>query len=131
MRKPKGDPTRNKKIWSTVFFVLIVFYLAFILGRSLWQNYNVNQEIMLLEHEVIELREQNQRLKNLVIYYQTDSYKEKEARRKLLKKMPGEKVLALPEFEYNHDEPEEKIEEDKAIQYQEPNYKLWLKYIFG
>lgn len=131
MKKLKNDPKRNKRIWSTVFFAVIVLYMAFILGRTLWQNYNVNQEIADLEQEVIELRERNQRLKNLVIYYQTDSYLEKEARRKLLKKMPGEKVLALPETEYSHQEPTEQVDETETDKYQEPNYKLWIKYIFG
>ncbi len=131
MLEPKNNPDRNKKTWSTVLFIVIIIYLAFILSRSLWQNYNVNQEIKELEQEVLILEERNQRLKNLVLYYQTDSYKEKEARRKLLMKMPGEKVLALPEVEYSHEEPEETKQEKDQDQYQEPNYKLWLKYIFG
>jgi cell division protein FtsB len=106
--------------------------LVFILSRSLWQNYKVNQEIKSLEQEVTTLEEENQRLKNLVLYYRTDSYKEKEARRKLLMKMPDEKVLALPETEYNHEQAEDQIDNEKdRDKYQEPNYKLWIEYIFG
>jgi len=131
MIEPKNNPEKNKKTWSTVLFIVIIIYLAFILSRSLWQNYNVNREIKTLEQEVLVLEERNQRLKNLVLYYQTDSYKEKEARRKLLMKMPQEKVLALPEVEYSHKEQEEIEEEAQLDNYQEPNYQLWLKYIFG
>jgi cell division protein FtsB len=132
MEEIKNDPKKSKRAWSTVFFILIVVYLAFILSRSLWQNYKVNQEIKSLEQEVTTLEEENQRLKNLVLYYRTDSYKEKEARRKLLMKMPDEKVLALPETEYNHEQAEDQIDNEKdRDKYQEPNYKLWIEYIFG
>jgi cell division protein FtsB len=132
MEEIKNDPKKSKRAWSTVFFIVIVVYLVFILSRSLWQNYKVNQEIKSLEQEVTTLEEENQRLKNLVLYYRTDSYKEKEARRKLLMKMPDEKVLALPETEYNHEQAEDQIDNEKdRDKYQEPNYKLWIKYIFG
>jgi cell division protein FtsB len=132
MEEIKNDPKKSKRAWSTVFFIVIVVYLVFILSRSLWQNYKVNQEIKSLEQEVTTLEEENQRLKNLVLYYRTDSYKEKEARRKLLMKMPDEKVLALPETEYNHEQAEDQIDNEKdRDKYQEPNYKLWIEYIFG
>jgi hypothetical protein len=46
--------------------------------------------------------------------------------------MPDEKVLALPETEYNHEQAEDQIDNEKdRDKYQEPNYKLWIKYIFG
>jgi cell division protein FtsB len=132
MAKIKRDPKKSQRFISTVFFVAVVIYMIGILSKSLWDNYQVNQEIKTLRQEVAILEEQNQRLKNLIVYYQTDSYKEKEARRKLLMRKPDERVLALPETDYSHEsiDIEEEAKEQEQ-QYQEPNYQLWIDYIFS
>lgn len=133
MAKIKGDPRKHQRFIATILFIVVVFYLIGILSKSLWDNYQVNQEIKNLRQEVVALEEKNQRLKNLIVYYQTDSYKEKEARRKLLMKKPDEKVLALPESQYNHEEAEteDANNQETKPEYDEPNYRLWIKYIFG
>jgi len=125
-----GDPRKKQKPFTIVLFLLIVCYLGFILSRSLWQNNRINQNIKDLEERVVTLEDDNQRLKSMVLYYNTDSYREKEARRKLMMKMPGEKVLALPGVGSNGDSAE-LSEEQKEEGLREPNYQLWLKYIFG
>jgi len=125
-----GDPKKKQRLFSIIFFIIIICYLGFILSRSLWQNNRVNQDIKDLEDRVAALEDDNQRLKNMVLYYNTDSYREKEARRKLMMKMPGEKVLALPDIKSERGATEfsgQKEEEGPT----EPNYQLWIKYIFG
>ncbi len=129
-----NDPKKRQKPFTIVFFLLVIFYLGFILSRSLWQNYRVNQDINNLEERVASLEDDNQRLKHMVLYYQTDSFREKEARRKLMMKMPGEKVLALPDVSFDQEgDEEERIPGQKQEETipQEPNYQLWLRYIFG
>lgn len=133
----KGDPKKKSKPVTALFTILIVAYLVFILGQSLYKNYQTNQDIKDLEKEVQLLKEKNSRLKNLVLYYQTDSYKEKAARQKLLVKKPGEKVIAVPEAveESTTDDKKEKVKNLETDPSKEkpnkPNYQLWLDYIFS
>jgi cell division protein FtsB len=133
MLKPKGDPTKKNQFLMILSFLLIVGYIGFILGRSLWQNYQVDQEIQNLREQVVSLEDQNQRLKNLVLYYQTDSYLEKEARRKLMMRLPDEKVLALPDIkpESTAGSVDSETGQKEGSTPKESNYQLWIKYIFG
>jgi cell division protein FtsB len=84
------------KIWTWIFLVLVFGYLVFIFSKTVWKNYNINQQIFTLQKETDVLQQENLQLKNLVVYYQSDSYKEREARLLLNYKAPGEKVVAFP-----------------------------------
>jgi len=111
-------------IGSLALFV-IVLYAFFIVGRTIWVNYNSNKEIDKEAVKVEELENEIVYLKNQINYYQTYSYKEKEARAKLGYKFEGENVIALP-----IDRQEDKIE-DRSMAEAEikvPNYRLWWSY---
>lgn len=84
------------KIWSYLFLLLIIGYLVFIFSKTVWKNYSINQQIYKLQKETEVLQEENLRLKNLVAYYQSDSYKERMARLLLNYKLPDERVIAFP-----------------------------------
>jgi len=127
-----ADLRKKQQIFTIIFFLIIIFYIGFILSRSLWQNYKITQDVKGLEETVDDLDDDNHRLKNLVLYLRTDSYKEKEARRKLMMKMPGEHVLALPDVELEEDQQDKVIEQiEKKQENEESNPALWLRYIFG
>ncbi|MDD3773852.1 MAG: septum formation initiator family protein [Patescibacteria group bacterium] len=84
------------KIWSYIFLILVLGYMAFIFSKTVWKNYAINQQIYKLQKETEVLQEENLRLKNLVAYYQSDSYKERMARLLLNYKNPNELVVAFP-----------------------------------
>lgn len=84
------------KIWSYLFLLLVFGYIVFIFSKTVWKNYIINQQIYTLQKQTEILEQENLQLKNLVTYYQSDSYKEREARLLLNYKAPGEKVVAFP-----------------------------------
>ena len=112
---------------SLVLFV-VVLYLLFVVGRSVWINYNSRGDIEAKRVEISKLREEIEYLEFQIIYFQTSSFKEKEARAKLGYKSPGENVLSL-----NTDSPQDKIA-DSALggsEIKTSNQSLWWDYFFG
>lgn len=112
---------------SLILFLLIIYFL-FIVGRSTWQNYNSNKAIDVQEEQVAKLADEIDYMQYQINYFQTKSFKEKEAREKLGFKAPGEKVLSLP-----LDRPEEKMVDEALgeVKIKTPNYRLWWSYFFG
>ena len=65
-------------------------------------------------------------MQNQINYYQTSSFKEKQAREKLGYKAAGESIMALP-----LDKEEEKTIDPilGEVSIKTPNYRLWWQYI--
>jgi len=103
----------------------VVIYLIIIVGKTVMANYAANGEtdkdeakLAQMEADIAYMEDQNN-------YYQTQSYKEKEARAKLGYKSTGESVLSLP-----IDTEEEKIQDSGNLEptITIPNYRLWWEY---
>lgn len=129
---------RNKfPLISQFIFILLVVYVLFILGRSIYKNYQTNKKITNLENEITRLGQENQYLQNIILYYQTDSFKEVEARRKLNMQKPGEKVMAVelqsaPEVEALEDSLQNITQEsNQANLVSESNALRWKEFLFG
>ena len=126
---------KKKKLHSQLSLVaisLIAIYMVTAISETIWQNYNINKEIVRLKNEITELREQGQALRHLIAYRGTESFKEREARRKLGYKKPGEQVLAIPYSNLNSIESgqtkEAEIDQDQKNL---TNPQKWAEYIFG
>jgi len=110
----------------------VIGFILYGIGRSVWKNYQVVEKIDSLESEIFKEKENNENLKNLLVYYQTDSYKELELRKKLNYKKQGEKVVIIPELNpVNQEEQIEKQLAEKKKEIEEPNVTKWYKYILG
>ena len=126
--------SRNKiKIRISVLIAIgVLIYMFISTTGALWQNYQVNQEIAQLKIEIAQLENNNTQLKNLIAYLKTDSFKEKEARRKLGYKKPGEQVVALPPDDFAHTDlgntKEEPTTDNKPSL---NNPQKWWEYVFG
>ena len=84
-----------------------------------------------MEKEIEVLQAENIKLSNLISYFKTDTYKEKEARRLLGYQKPGEKVIIIPEIEeeiQENDQPSEQTEEIKKDT--QKNYQKWWDFFF-
>ena len=87
-----------EKTWIRLLALITVCYLLFVVGKTLYQSYQVRKEIDGMTVEMQTLRESNKKLQADILYYQSDSYKERIARERLGLQKPGEKVIViLPE----------------------------------
>ncbi len=105
------------------FVVLILLYAGFALTKTLWQSYRMSRQINSLEDEIARLEERKRELQNLITYYKTDSYKEKEARRRLGYQKPGERVLIVV--------PQKEAKEEPLPQPPKPNWRIWWEFFFS
>ncbi|MBW6431938.1 septum formation initiator family protein [Patescibacteria group bacterium] len=111
--------------WVKIVWLIIVLYMLFTVGRLAYRNYQLNQEEAELRESVIALENEIQDLKNKIIYFQSDSYKEKMLRAKLNLKKEGEEVVVIM--------PEPEVEVVAATdEYQKKtNPQKWSHYFFG
>lgn len=95
-------------------------------GRLAYRNYQQNVQEMKLRSDVATLQVDIQNLKNQIVYFQSDSYKEKMQREKLNLQKPGEKVVVIT--------PEPKLAEGNTDQKQKntgSNPQQWWSYLIG
>lgn len=113
--------------FGSLLLFAFVIYLMIVVGRTVVTNYKSNKDIEKKELKLVEVEAQLHDLKNEINYYQTYSFKEKEARAKLGYKAPGENILSLP-----IDTEEEKVADGGLVEakIRIPNYRLWWQYFF-
>lgn len=134
MAKPQAQ-----QFYKTIFIFAAIGYFLFLTYKSVLYNYNTNKKIDSLKEEIALLEIEEDYLANLNVYYQTDSYKELEARRKLGLKGSGETVIKIPIDEERLSQIEnretvqsavEAIKDDNDAQTEgSTNPQKWLKYI--
>jgi cell division protein FtsL len=106
-----------------VIIGLVVLYLLYVVGRTLYQSYQVRKELDDLQVSITQLQQSNKDLGDEIVYYQSSSYQEKIARERLGLQMPGEQVIViLPEQtkQVVTKDPDENL----------PNYQKWWKFFF-
>ena len=128
---------QKKVIIKSVIIIGLVAYFLFLTYRAVAFNYNTNKKINSLQQEIALIDAEKQYLENLNVYYNTDTYKELEARRKLGLKKAGETVIAIPidpkrlaQIE-NREVPQQIIDAAKkdTPQTDMSNARKWLNYI--
>ncbi|MEK7674022.1 MAG: septum formation initiator family protein [Patescibacteria group bacterium] len=87
---------KQRKIIILIELVLIAF-LSFNFIRDRIKNRPIRSELNGLRRELEKLQDENENLKQRLIYLQNPENKKKEMRDKLNLSEPGEKMLILPE----------------------------------
>ncbi len=112
---------------GTIAGIAVTAYIGFYLISTVLKNYELKQQIDTLQQEVSTLNAERDTLKYKIQYYQTDLYKEKEARAKLGLQQPGESVVILPKDK----EAELKVEEEKSERPAKSNFEQWIDFLAG
>jgi len=130
--------SRLSKIGSAIFFLAGVATLALIgvaYGKKIYRDRQIQKEIAKLQQEIEQLNQENSRLNNLVNYFSSQDFKEKEAREKLNLQKEDEKVVIFKkESMYHGEEVQDKKESQPLTDEAEdkvPNWKKWWQYFFG
>lgn len=114
--------------FSNVLIFAVIVYFLVIVGRSMYLSYQDHQGIEQKKADITSLERQVIYLENQNLYYQTVSYKEKEARKKLGFIKPGETVVALNRVSALETEV---ISTENDQEIKQPNYLRWWEYFFG
>lgn len=127
----------NKILSSKLLLVVSVLILLFFstnLIRQIINRRDLQKDIAELESEINSLEKKNQELSNLIGYFESLDFVEKEARTKLNLRKPGEKIIVVPEEGVAPEQTQESLEEDAVLVYQSEvdgsNPQRWLNYFF-
>ena len=106
---------------NSLILFIIVGYLSYIVGQSVYANYQSNKVIEAEQQKIVDLKNNINQLENEIAYYKTNSYRERQARALLGYKAPGENVISL-----NFDQPEDKTADTGKSEsvIKTPNYRL-------
>lgn len=118
---------------NKLLLYLLIVYTFFMLGRSIWQNYQLKKQIEGIQREISQIKQRNQDLNNLIIYYQSPGFREVEARQKLGLKKPGEKVVMVAvkdtgNYQTEQEQEQENITATSKKNVIEANWQLWWRY---
>lgn len=86
-----------KTIAGRLILVLLVSYILLNTGIAVKENYETNQKIRQLKEDLANLEAEIVFVKSKIAYYQSDSFREMEARRRLGLKKNDEKVVLVPQ----------------------------------
>lgn len=127
-KEPTTDWIRRRAIAG--FALLVLVYLVVGSVRLVVDNYRVHQSAKRLDVEVADIQQHNLELRNLLAYYRTDSYKEKEARARFNYQKPGERVVAVP-LPVNEDPTITQTGPETKAATPPSNPEQWVDYFFS
>ncbi len=125
-KSEKPGSVRNIIVWLVA--IAAVGYAGFVIFQSIYFNYQAGQKIKDLNQRLVQIKEKKLSLEALIAYYQTDTFRELEARKKLGLKMPGEKVVKV-EIEKKPEQP--KASSQPLGEKEIPNWQKWLEFLQG
>ncbi len=101
---PEKNKTSVKKAlggarWIVLAGLVVLVGLGVALTKDFYRKAKINQEINTLEEEIGHLSQRNEELTGLISYFESDTFKEREARSKLNVQKPGERVIEVEEPE--------------------------------
>ena len=111
--------------------LLLIIYLMAIVGKTILDNYYSNKGISDQEQKLLNLENELEYLENEIVYYNSQSFKEKQARAKLGYMLPGEKIISVPKDVLLEKEEDLLDGEGTEESYDSPNYTYWYKYFFN
>lgn len=114
---------KSRFFMGTVAVALVL--LVIFLGKELKKRYEIRKEIQNLQQEIASLETKNQETSQLINYFKTREFQERQARSLLNLQKPGEFVVALP---FQEEEDNVGTELNKPLK---SNLQKWWEYFFN
>lgn len=135
-RKNTGQNKTSTRFFSGLFFLAGLAVLVMIgvsLGKETYRKRQIQAEIENLQTEIDKVSQENSDLGNLISYFSSREFQEKEAREKLNLQKEDEKMIVLkkdaaPKI---NDEPDAEAKNSDNPEDKSPNWKKWLGLFFS
>jgi len=114
-----------KSKWFLAVLIVLLAAFSYYFFRELSRQYEIQKQIGAMEEDIMQLEKSSAELEDLVAYFQTEDYKEKELRKRLNLQKEGEHVVVLPE------NPEATSSTALQSNQFEKNWIAWWNYFFG
>lgn len=120
----------GKRMLSNAIIVVASVYIGFLLYQSVYYNFQLNNKVEKLEVQIAKQEAEKLGFEALITYYQTSTFQQLEARRKLGMRFPGEKVVTIELSQQQMNLDEEKNPASEKVN-SANNLELWLKFFSG
>lgn len=92
----------SSRLFMVTGFAVLIF-LGVSIGKEITRRVEITQRVSSLENEIASLENKNTQLSDLINYFKSESYQEREARLKLNLKKEGEQVIIIPNDSLNNE----------------------------
>jgi len=117
-----------------ILILLIVIFFLYNIVKSILKNHEITKEINDFANSITILENDRLNLKNRIIFYNTDIYKEIEARKHLNYQKKDERVVVLIKKTPDNIDLNNATQDINSSQNETetmPNWQKWLQFIFG
>lgn len=128
-------PEKNGGLRRWFFGLLMLFgfgllsYTIYRITGEAYRQREIDQEIASLQSEIDRLNKKNKDLKEMIDYFQTEPFKEKELKDKLDMIKDGEELVYVKEKEVTANNEDEESKKPIII-VEKPHYYFWWKFFF-
>jgi cell division protein FtsB len=133
-RRQKEKIKTSNKLISGLFFVaglVILISIGVSLGKEAYRKKQVQKEIEDLQSQIKRLGQENSDLNNLIAYFSTPQFQEKEAREKLNLQKDNEQMIVLHKDLAAKSQPQFSDSQAPSVQNDNsPNWRKWLNFFF-
>lgn len=134
-RRQKEKTKTSSKLISGLFFVaglVILISIGISLGKETYRKRQVQREIEDLQSQIEELGQENSNMNNLIAYFSTPEFQEKEAREKLNLQKDSEQMIILHKDLVAKDQLSDPDEQSPIVpEDNSPNWRRWLNFFFS
>lgn len=109
----------------------VLVLIGISLGKETYRKRQVQKEIEGLQSQIKDLNQENSELNNLIAYFSTQEFQEKEAREKLNLQKDNEQMVVLrKELSGKKEEQSDDMQAPAMAEDLTPNWQKWLKHFF-
>jgi cell division protein FtsB len=120
----------GRRVLTNAIVVVFSVYVGFLLYQSVYYNFQLNNKVEKLEAQIAKQEAEKLGFEALITYYQTNTFQQLEARRKLGMRFPGEKIVIVELAQKQTDLGGEKTTDSQGNS-SVSNLKLWFKFFSG
>lgn len=132
--------TTSERAWwqrrsVMIMLAIICVSLTFSIAKEGYRRWQIRQQLNDWERKIDQTSQENKKLQDMIGYFQTVEYAERQARERFALKKPGERIAVLPERALNTPEAIEQAmnasAQTKPASAPPANAELWWRYFFG
>ncbi len=126
------------QLWGKILITVLFVFAVYSNVGMIIQNYHLHQQVDQSQAQVDQMNLRNQKLSLLISYYNSPSYQNVEARRRLGLKQPDETAYVVKGVDFPTASPNDSLESvvyketsTPAVQVTISNFSQWLDYFKG
>jgi cell division protein FtsB len=119
---------------GVVIIVALISWAVYVSSKQLSRNQRIEDEVSALQEEANKISRENETLTEKIRYFDSNDFREQEAKEKLGMKKAGEEVVVIKSWQQDEEEAspiDTKAASLEQIDEQSPNYKKWWHLFFS